>query len=40
LYLTSIALDLGEGRPVADEAGWIIALDGLGPGRPEPRFRL
>jgi L-arabinonolactonase len=40
LYLTSIALDLGEGRPVAAEAGWLIAIDGLATGRPEARFSL
>ena len=41
LFMTSIALDLGEGVPPANEAGWLLALDGLGvTGRPESRFRL
>jgi sugar lactone lactonase YvrE len=41
LYLTSIALDLGEGVPPTPEAGWLNALDDLGhTGRPEARFRL
>jgi L-arabinonolactonase len=40
-FVTSIALDLGEGAPPAPEAGWLLALDGLGvTGRPEPRMRL
>jgi sugar lactone lactonase YvrE len=41
LFVTSIALDLGEGVAPANEAGWLLALDDLGvTGRPEARFRL
>jgi sugar lactone lactonase YvrE len=41
LFVTSIALRLGQHVPPATEAGWLLAVDGLGvPGRPEPRFRL
>jgi sugar lactone lactonase YvrE len=41
LYVTSIALDLGEGRPPTPAAGGLLVLDGLGvTGRPEPRFAL
>ena len=41
LFMTSIALDLGEGIAPAPEAGWLLAFDELGVrGRPEARFRL
>jgi sugar lactone lactonase YvrE len=41
LFVTSIALDLGEGVAPAPEAGWLLALDDLGVvGRAEHRFRL
>jgi len=41
LFVTSIAMNLGEDAPPAAEAGWVLAVDGLGvTGRPEPRFRL
>ena len=41
LFLTSIAMNLGEDAPPAIEAGWVLAMDGLGvTGRPEARFRL
>ncbi|CAN5785939.1 hypothetical protein BH24ACT3_BH24ACT3_15160 [soil metagenome] len=41
LFVTSIALDLGEGVAQAPEAGWILAIDDLGiTGRPEARFEL
>jgi L-arabinonolactonase len=41
LFMTSIALDLGEGIAPAPEAGWLLAFDDLGVrGRPEARFRL
>ncbi len=41
LFLTSIALNLGEEAPPAPEAGWVMAVEGLGVvGRPEARFRL
>ena len=40
LFVTSIAIDLGEGVAPVTEAGWLLALDGLGvTGRPEARFR-
>lgn len=39
MYLTSIALDIGEGAP-GDEARWLAVLDGVGHGMPEPRFAL
>jgi sugar lactone lactonase YvrE len=39
LYLTAIAVDLGDGPP-AKEASWLTALDGLGPGRAEHRVKL
>lgn len=40
LYLTSIAVDLGDGPP-PEEAGWLMVLDGLGvEGMPEQRFGL
>jgi L-arabinonolactonase len=39
LYLTAIAVDLGDGPP-AKEASWLQVTDGLGPGRPEHRLRL
>lgn len=41
LYVTSIALDLGEGTAPTPEAGTLLALDDTGAvGRQEPRFRL
>ena len=41
LYVTSIALNLGEDAPPAAEAGWLMAIDGIGEsGRLDPRFRL
>lgn len=41
LFVVSIALHLGEPTPeVAPEAGWVLALDGVATGRPEPRFQL
>jgi L-arabinonolactonase len=41
LFVTSIAFSLGEDAPVAPEAGWLFAIEGLGvTGRPEPRFAL
>jgi L-arabinonolactonase len=41
LFVTSIALDLTGGAPPSIEAGWLLAIDGLGViGRPEARFRL
>jgi L-arabinonolactonase len=41
LFVTSIAVNLGEDGPPATEAGWVFAVDGLGvTGRPEARFRL
>jgi len=41
LFVTSIALDLGEGIEPAPEAGRLFAVDGLGvTGRPEYRFRM
>jgi L-arabinonolactonase len=41
LFVTSIALNLGEDAAPAAEAGWVLALDVLGvSGRPESRFRL
>ncbi len=39
LYVTAIAVDLGDGPPVP-EARWLSADDTLGRGRPEHRFRL
>jgi len=41
LYLTSIALDIGEGAP-GPEAEWLAVVSGGGiaSGRPEPRFSL
>jgi L-arabinonolactonase len=39
LYLTAIAVDLGDGPP-AREASWLSTLDGLGRGRPEHRVSL
>jgi KaiC/GvpD/RAD55 family RecA-like ATPase len=40
LFVTSIAVDLGDGPP-ASEASWLVAVDDLGvTGRPEVRFRL
>jgi sugar lactone lactonase YvrE len=39
LYVTSIALDLGEGVAPTPAAGAVLVLDGLGvTGRVEPRF--
>lgn len=41
VFVTSIALDLGEGREPVEEASWLVGLDDLGVrGRPEPRFSL
>jgi L-arabinonolactonase len=41
LFVTSIALNLGEEAAPAAEAGWLVAVDGLGViGRRESRFRL
>jgi sugar lactone lactonase YvrE len=41
LFVTSIALNLGEDAPPTTEAGWVLAVVGLGvTGRPESRFRL
>jgi sugar lactone lactonase YvrE len=41
LFVTSIALNLGEDAAPSAEAGWVLALDGLSvTGRPEARFRL
>ena len=41
LFVTSIALDLGEGRAPTPAAGSLLVLDGLGVrGRLEPRFAL
>ena len=41
LFLTAIALDLGEGGTPAPEASWLNVIDGLGrAGRLESRFRV
>jgi len=41
MFVVSIALNLGEAAEPAAEAGWVMAVDGLGvTGRPEARFRL
>jgi sugar lactone lactonase YvrE len=41
MFVTSIALNLGEAGEPAAEAGWVLAVDGLGVrGRPEARFAL
>ena len=41
LFVTSIALDLGDGRAPTAEAGRVLAIDGLGvTGQPEARFGL
>ena len=41
LFVTSIALTLGEEGPLRPEAGRVLALDGLGvTGQPESRFHL
>ena len=41
LFVTSIALNLGEDAAPTLEAGWLLADDGLGvTARPETRFRL
>ncbi len=41
LFVTSIAVNLGEDAAPTTEAGWVLAVDGLGVnGRPEPRFHL
>lgn len=41
LFVTSIAVSLGEGDEPAAEAGWLLAIDGLDvAGRPEARFQL
>lgn len=39
LFVVSIALDLGSGSP-GEQAGQLLALEGVGVGRPEHRFRL
>jgi L-arabinonolactonase len=39
LYVTAIAVDLGDGPP-AQEASWLQVATGLGRGRPEHRLRL
>ena len=41
LYVTSIAINLGEEGAPAAEAGWLMAVDGLETaGRPEARFAI
>jgi sugar lactone lactonase YvrE len=41
MFVVSIALNLGESAEPAAEAGWVMAVDGLGvAGRPEARFQL
>jgi sugar lactone lactonase YvrE len=41
LFVTSIAINLGEDAAPTTEAGWVLAADGLGvTGRPESRFHL
>ena len=41
LFVTSIAANLGEDAAPTQEAGWVLALEGLGVrGRPESRFQL
>jgi L-arabinonolactonase len=41
MFVTSIALNLAEDANPVAEAGWVLAVDGLGvTGRPESRFRL
>ena len=41
LFVTSIAMNLGEEAAPTPEAGWIVAIDGLGvAGRPALRFDL
>ena len=41
LFVTSIAINLGEDAAPTTEAGWVLAVDGLGvAGRPESRFCL
>jgi sugar lactone lactonase YvrE len=41
LFVTSIALNLGEAAEPTAEAGWLVAVAGLGvAGRPEARFSL
>ena len=41
LFVTSIALNLGDEASPAAEAGWLLAVDGLGvTGRSESRFHL
>lgn len=40
LFVTSIALDLGVGVAPGEEAGALLAISGVGTGRPEHRFRL
>ena len=39
LFVVSINLDLGSGDP-GEHGGQLLALDGVGVGRPAPRFRL
>jgi L-arabinonolactonase len=41
LFVTSIAANLGEDAAPTTEAGWLLAVEGLGvTGRPESRFHL
>ena len=41
MFVVSIALDIGEAAVPTAEAGWVMAVDGLGVGgRLEPRFSL
>jgi L-arabinonolactonase len=41
LFITSIAVKLGEDAAPTTEAGWVLGVEGLGfTGRPESRFRL
>jgi hypothetical protein len=41
MFVVSIALNLGEAAEPAAEAGWLMAVEGLGvSGRPEARFHL
>jgi sugar lactone lactonase YvrE len=40
LFMTAIAVDLGDGKP-AEEASWLVSFDDVGvAGRLEPRFRM
>jgi sugar lactone lactonase YvrE len=41
MFVVSIALNIGEASEPAAEAGWVMAVEGLGVGgRPEARFQL